>query len=217
MKKLKSQILSKLIESEPLKSMGFRVVKGSDRVEVRDGDRILRYTLIFRTEGGRLIVWPDVGIRFESVERIFHVTSGFSPKDSPNTATLGASCWQLLGCANEQECQYSIRDVSEVSGCVEWLASIFRQCAAGYYLVFGTIEAAEQAVNSSPHEECIHRRWPWLRCSTGMILAKFVSSLQYDHLKDVYSETMRHFAGGFYYGRFEALLKNLREFPTGPK
>ena len=86
---------------------------------------------------------------------------------------------------------------------------VFRTFALPYFEKFVSLAAIDAELNDKPTERTPNRGSPWLRCSTGLIVAKLVGRPNYQELIDIYTEVVSGNAKGFYLKRFQALVQSL--------
>ncbi len=153
---------------------------------------------------------PDMSVRLERVEAIFHQTSGFKPVDQKYTATWGLPVSVLAG-----EREIPLATAAQVETATDQLMEIFREYALPFYDRWGSLEAIDAAVNANPHERVLYRSLAWFRCSTGLITARLTGRQDYDRLFHAYTEIMKKDNKGFYLKWFEPLTKALETIPPG--
>jgi hypothetical protein len=153
-------------------------------------------------------IQPNVAVRIERVEEIFHQTSGFEPKYQKDTPTIGSSVGNITA-GNNRACEFLLEDDHNVSSVAESIVDIFGRIGLPYFDKFRRISAIDNELNANPTERTPNRVLPWLRCSTGVIVAKLSGRSDYAKLAEVYSDVMRKSDKGFYLKRFESLLRSL--------
>jgi hypothetical protein len=153
-------------------------------------------------------IHPNVGVRIDRVEDIFHQTSGFEPEFQKDTPTIGNDVGHLTG-GGYRGCEFWLEDSSAVSSVASDIVGVFEKFALPYFEKFGSVSAIDQELNSAPTERTANRGLPWLRCATGVIVAKLSGRRDYDELVEIYTDKMRSVSKGFYLERFEALLRSL--------
>jgi hypothetical protein len=153
-------------------------------------------------------IHPEVGMRIERVEEIFHQTSGFELKYQKDTPTIGGGVGNLTA-GDNRACEFWLEDSSALSSVASNILDVFNQFGLPYFEKFGSISAIDKELNSNPTERVPNRALPWLRCSTGVIVAKLSGRSDYDELVHIYTDMMRRVSKGFYLERFEALLRSL--------
>lgn len=209
MKRLQAVVM-KSVGAE-LNSYGFSKTKGvferRHSEEKRD-----RFTLVFTDAvlGNELAkgIQPNVSVRFERVENIFHQTSGFAPKYHDGTSTVGVSIGVML--AGDTRAHQSIMvSEADIPRITAEIVELFQKYALPYFDKFGALRAIDAELNNKPTRHTVHSGAPWLRCSTGVIVAKLVGRSDYRRLATVYTDVMRKQDRGFYLRYFEALLKSL--------
>ena|SRR5690242_19714893 len=169
------------------------------------------FQLVFLDAKDTLRIQPNVSVRIECVENIFHQTSNFEAKFQNDTPTIGISVGHLIG-GNNQACEFILRQNSEVLTTAKEIVSVFKKIALPYFQKYDSIKAIDAELNSEPTKLTLHRIAPWLRCATGIIVAKLVNRPNYDQLVQVYSKVMSSSDKGFYFRRFKALVKSLELF-----
>jgi hypothetical protein len=189
-----------------LKPFGFKALKAKKRFARSEGNRTEVFQLVVLDGKPGYRIRPSVWVRFDDVEDIFHRTSGYEPEYQKQTPTAGLDLWSAFG---KEGFELRLKDESDVSQVVSQLKTIFNDKALSYFLQFSSIAAVDSAINDHPNEPCVHRPMPWLRASTGMITAKLTNRANYDALVDLYRETVRRDANGYYLPRFESLLMDL--------
>jgi hypothetical protein len=173
-----------------------------------DKQRTERFHLMLNYEmlkGPGYRVSPSVGVRFEEVEKIFHRTSGYDRPNQKESATVGIDLWRVFG---REQYQVTLNDEANLQAATARVVAIFREKAEPYFAQFGTLAAVDSAVNEHPVDDCVHRDMAWLRCSTGVIVARLVGRPNYDQLVSMYQETVRT-KSPHLLPRFESLLNDL--------
>ena len=153
-------------------------------------------------------VQPNVGVRIDRGEEIFHRTSGFDREFQDNTSTMGAPVGALVG-ANARDCEFLLESDSEIPDVTGKLVKVFRDVALPYYAKWKSLQAIDADLNADPARRTPHRGLAWFRCSTGLIVAKLEGRPDYESLADIYSDIMTKDNKGFYLKRFEALRASL--------
>jgi hypothetical protein len=159
-------------------------------------------------------IHPDVGVRFELVEQIFHKTSGFEPKYQKDTPTIGGSVGNIMS-NDTRPCEFLLESEAGIPVVSEHLVRVFRDFALSYFDKFHSLFAIDAELNDNPTRRTPNRVAPWPRESTGLIVAKLVGRPDYENLAGVYSTVMRDSHKGFYYKTFEALVKSLESIKAG--
>jgi hypothetical protein len=188
---------------------GFTLKRSKERFErKRDGIRDL-FQLVCPNDIPGYRIHPDVGMRFEIVEEIFHKTSGWNPKYQKDTPTIGAGVGHIIADDN-RKCEFRLKTEEDVPPVADKLADVFRNFALPYYEKFSSLQAIDAEFNNSPTERTRNRSGGWLRCSTGIIVARLVGRPDYDELAKIYTRVMEQVDGGFYLKTFCALLESLQ-------
>ncbi len=101
------------------------------------------------------------------------------------TSTIGTSLGNLVFGAASQ-CEFSLASERDVATTSERLAKVFHDVALPYFGRFSSLAAVDAELNDKPLAHTRNRGFPWLRCSTGIIVAKLVGRSNYRELVDVY-------------------------------
>ena len=154
-------------------------------------------------------VTPGVGLRFETVEEIFHRTSGWDPKLQNDTNTVGTQVGVLID-GKGTSCRFLLESDSEIASVTEKVVGIFRKVALPYFAQFGSLAAIDTELNDHPAERSVNSSLAWFRCSRGLIVAKLTGRPDYEQLATFYLDVMTRDNKGFYLKRFEALVESLK-------
>jgi hypothetical protein len=206
MKQLKRTILYSV--GKELNDHGFLLRSSKDSfVRKHDGVNDI-FQLVF--QGGEFdwCIQPNVGVRIDRIEDIFHKSSRFEPKYQSDTATIGASVGRLIA-DDSRACQFIITSPDEVPRIAAELVGVFHKYALPYFTRFDSVYEIDAELNNRPTKGTPHRVATWLRCATGAIVAKLVGRPDYKRLIDVYTDVMRKSDKGFYLGRFQDLVASL--------
>jgi len=206
-KQLKSALF-RSIESR-LSVYGFTLKTSKDSLVHRGEDTTDIFQLVCLDGKPSLDVQPNVAIRNERVERIFHKISGFDVKNQSTTPTVGGAIGVLLT-EDARSCEFYLESETEIMIVTDAIVQVFENFALPYIKKYGSIHEIDLELNSNPHERSPHRAAPWLRCSTGIIVAKLVGRSNFDQLSEIYSGIMINSANGFYFRKFNALLEVLQ-------
>ena len=192
-----------------LESYGFAYKQRLHRYIKEEGEITQIFQVIFLNDPDGFRVFADAGIRIESVENVFHRTSGFVGKRLQNdTATLGASLGSIADTGNKL--QFDLKSEGDVVSASTDMLDAFEQIALPVFRQFASLEAVDEVVNSNPNEFCVFRQLDWFRCSTGTIVARMVGRENYDSLVELYSNRMKRDNAGFYWKWYSALLQSLK-------
>jgi hypothetical protein len=171
------------------------------------------YYLIVNRYTGLIVVAPDVAVRHEVAERIFHRTSGFRPAQQRTTPTIGGRLAELTRDPS-YEVEIGPDDAPQELRRAERNLRASVDEAERYWARYADLREVDHALNDHPEQDTPHRPMPWLRCSTGLIVARLVQRPDDDELARVYLRQMRAFSDGFYLPRFQALVDYLAERTT---
>jgi hypothetical protein len=159
-------------------------------------------------------VQPNVGVRIDLVEEIFHQTSGFEPKFRDGTSTMGNSVGSLIG-KSSRDCEFLVETDADVPAVTEKVIEVFRDFAIPYFNKWRSLQAIDAELNDDPASKTKHRGLAWFRCSTGLIVARLLGRTDYEKLAEIYTEIMTKDNKGFYLKWFLPLRKSLEEIELG--
>jgi hypothetical protein len=210
---LKSDLFNRLAPG--FSADGFKLVAPNDRFEKKSGDVTAIFQLVCLDGKPGYRIQPNVGVRIERVEKIFHQTSGFESKFQKDTATMGNSIGMFLQ-GDSRACEFLLRSGSEAAPVADGVARAFREFELPYYARWGLLAAIDEELNNRPTERSVHRPMLWFRCSTGIIVAKLRVRPDYTQLAALYTKAMAADNNGFYLKRFQGLLQSLESIePEG--
>jgi hypothetical protein len=197
-----------------LSSSGFELKRTKDSFQrSRDGITDL-FQLVCLNDVPGYRVQPNVGIRIEIVEQIFHKTSGWDPKSQKDTPTIGAGIGNIMA-GDNRKCEFRVKTEADASPAAEKIENVFREFALPYYQKYGSLQAIDAELNSHPQERTPHRGYGWLRCSTGIIVARLVGRPNYEALAEIYTKVITEVDRGFYLKYFMPLLESLKTIDPG--
>jgi hypothetical protein len=151
-------------------------------------------------------VEPQLMVRHDLVERIFHRTSGYSAGTQADTPTVGGDLHALVpGTPGRLE----IGPDGDVTAAVDQLTAALPEIER-YWARYSDLPEIDRDLNEDRHRPAANRPLPWLRCSTGLIVARLVGRGDYDACENDYRQLLATNNAGFYLGRFEALAADLR-------
>jgi hypothetical protein len=209
---LKAAIFADL--SPELAKYDFSFKPAQDRFIRRRGQVTDLFQLVCLDGKPGLRIQPNVGVRIERIENIFHQTSGFEPKYQKDTPTMGNSVGIFLN-GDSRSCEFLVESKSEAAPTAEKIAGVFREFALPYFERWGSLAAIDAELNDKPGERTHQRALAWFRCSTGLIVAKLVGRPDYEQLVAFYTEVMTKDNKGFYLKRFQPLVKSLESIEAG--
>ena len=213
-------------ETTPLKAALFESVRrrlATDGFELKTQyDKFIRrhdgvtdhFQLVCKDAKPGYRIQPNVGVRIDRVEEIFHQTSGFEPKYQGNTSTMGAPVGTLLG-GNPRGCEFPLASEPEIPAVTDQIIGVFRKVATPFYKHWSSLAAIDAELNDKPGERTLYRSLAWFRCSTGIIVAKLVGRPDYDRLVAFYTDVMTRDNKGFYLKRFQPLVASLERVAAG--
>lgn len=185
---------------------GFRLKESKWWFTREEHGRREKFFIVFVKVSRGYRVRPGAGVRFDKVEDLFHITSGFEERYQLDTDTVGIDFWRVFG---EEGFDLLMESESDIERLTVRLRSIFLEECMEYVSQFSTISDVDAAINSDPRSECPHKILPNLRCCTGLIAAKLASRSNYDEIEEIYRDDLRQFANGFYLPQFDSLSELL--------
>jgi hypothetical protein len=204
---LKSAILQSIRDA--LNTRGFDVkTSKATFVRTRDGvTEIFQLVILDRKPGW--VLQPNVAVRIERVEEIFHRSSGFDVKFQGATPTIGAAVG-VLQAEDARACEFPIGSEGEIPALTRQILGTFDTFALKYFERFSSLAAIDRELNDKPCERTPNRGVPWLRCSSGIIVAKLVNRPNFAELEKYYNDKMEKLSNGFYAPKFRSLVDSLR-------
>lgn len=194
--------------AKEIASDGFEFDISSSCFVKQEGDFRLQFQIALADRHGRLVCTPDVGVRSERIEDIFHRTSEFSEVDAINTSTLGVNV-KLLTRSSEYD--VSVSSVADVDEAVQKIVRAFREVAVPYFSKFGSLAGIDSALNENPSERCVHMINERARCSKGLIVAKILDRSDYAKLRQIYDEKVSQAGAMTYKNYFVPLVNDLEQ------
>jgi hypothetical protein len=151
---------------------------------------------------------PEMGIRSEAIERIFHQTSSFAPEHHAGTSTIGGSLANLeaLPIATYR-CPVTSDD--DVLPTVERLMVLFEGKAQAYFARYGSLQAIDQLLNDRPSEPVPGCGFGLPRETRGLIVARLVGRANYLEILTFYRARLAKLNIGSYLAQFDALATSL--------
>jgi len=149
---------------------------------------------------------PQLMVRHDLVERIFHRTSGYPPQNQPDTPTVGGDLHELVAGAPKR---FVLGVDGDVHAAAQWLTDALPRLEE-YWARFSALAEIDRDLNDDPRRPPPNRPLPWLRCSTGLTVARLVQRSDYDQLEAEYRRQLAIDNNGFYLGPFNALAADLR-------
>ena len=209
---LKQEVKAALISRlRPLEGLGFRFVKRYDWFTRGRGEPNQLFLVHISESHSRYTMSSEVGVRFESIEAIFHRTSGFEPRHHRGTATLGAA---LSALDKSFPHWIPVNGASEIESAGAAILHGYSVIAQPFFQRFNDIAAVEAHLNATPDEPVIGRSLSWFRAATGIICAHHVKSPELRRLARTYHDHLTLDSHGFYLTRFERLLADLGVTPS---
>jgi hypothetical protein len=205
-RELKSKIVDAL--SPELVQQGFQFRASSDRFVLRPSAGVEHaYHLLFTKSEPFVRLDVHISVRLDLVEGIFHRTSGYEKKHQAGTPTMGGA---LDAIAANPDLKMLLDDKRGPERARSLVVSpaMLRFCE-DWFQRFSTLEGIDHELNDDPLRETPNRPMPWLRCSTGAIVAKLVHRQDYEHVVNAYRDVLRNFSNGFYLPRLERMVADL--------
>ncbi len=127
---------------------------------------------------------------------------------------MGARVGSLLR-GSPRASEFRLEYEAEIASVTEEILNVFREFVLPYFDRWGSLAAIDAELNDQPTERTPHRSLAWFRCSTGIIVAKLVNRPDYARLVAIYTDVMTRDNRGFYFNRFQALVKWLESVVPG--
>lgn len=203
---LKSELLKDLIK--PFDSFNYKLNKTSGEVYKRDKEGWTRLTIIFLTNAqGGWTINTSIGIRKNSIEDIFHETSGFEAKYQKGTSTIGCFIEDYI--KDYSNVRIALFEEQQLKEAKEAIINLFENVAKEYFHNFNNIKTIDDLLNSRPNEDTVHSN-EIFRGSKGVITAKLTDRGNYSELVDIYCKKYEEFSNGFYLPAYKKLIDFLR-------
>lgn len=187
---------------------GYRYRAADDRFWRSQGDFTYHWQPRFIAGPMSAEVEPNLGLRSEVVERLFHATSTFPPNLQSGTSTIGSSLANLEG-VGLRTYVYPVATNGDVPLVADKLLGLFDEKAPPYFEKFGSLEAIDHLLNDHPDEHTPHCPYGLARETRGLIVAKLVGRANYGELEAYYRSRIMKINSGFYAPQFEALVTSL--------
>ena len=192
--------------NQSLAPHGYKFDEISKCFEKSELDFTYQFEVTLYERHGQLTCTPEVGIRCDRVEEVFHRTSEFNSTDAMHTATLGGSI-RLI--ADSSKYSIAIEGVRDVDAAVRTILRAFEDVAFPYFQRHCDLSVIDLALNQNPNEGSIHMINERFRCSKGLIVAKLVGRKNYAEIRRIYDERMRRIGTITYDRYFRPLLNDL--------
>jgi hypothetical protein len=202
----RAAILSAL--TPELARAGFAFRPALERFVRKAGKGVTHFYHVLITESQPFArVDVHLALRLDAVEDIFHGTSGYEKKYQRWTPTMGGALDAITG--NPEFKMLVERESGPQQAKSLLLSPAMLAFYEDWHSRLSKLENIDRELNDDPLRETPNRPMPWLRCSTGIIVASLTARADYDALAHTYTEVMRGFSNGFYLPRFELLLDEL--------
>lgn len=210
---IKEMLLELLVPQ--LSEHGFKRQGSRESFLRQHADRVDVFQLVFLDGKPGWRIQPNAGVRFDSVENIFHQVSGFEPKYQKDTVTVGAPLGIVLG-DTARGCEFILESNDELASIVREVIKSFEDIALPYFSNWSNIKNIDSALNDDPSLRVPKLRGglAWFRCSTAIIIAKLTGRKDYDRLVSFYGDVMAADNKGFYLKRFDLLTKYLESIES---
>src|SRR6185503_14968724 len=151
-------ITSQLLEHVLQQLDGFKVNKAKRRFERRAGDGVFHRFFLVCTYGGPLgfRVRPEVAVRIDRVEDIYHRVSGMAAKYHRGTSTMGTAVGELIG-GGSRAGEFRLLDVTDLTGAAAGIISLFRSHAVPYFERWSSLQNIDSELNGEPWRRSLHR------------------------------------------------------------
>lgn len=154
---------------------------------------------------------PQLMVRHDLVESIFHRTSGYLPEFQADTPTVGGDLHELVPGAPTR---FEIGPDGDVSEAARWLSGAIGRFEE-YWARMSDLCEIDRALNEHPDRYSPNRPMAWLRGATGLIVAWLVERPDYARLEVAYHRLLTIDNSGFYLDAFTALAEDLSTHTPG--
>ncbi len=156
-------------------------------------------------------VQPDVGVRIETIENIYHQIAGFEKKYQKGTCTVGSSVGIILA-GDARRCEFGLATAADLPAVVQGVERVFHEFALPYFERYGSIEAIDELLNTDPLQPTPHKIL-WDRYAIGLITAKLLGRANFEELARIARERVALMNKGAFMPKIEALLALLETQP----
>ena len=148
---------------------------------------------------------PEVGIRIDPVEEIFHKVSGTPPQYHKESVTIGAPLGTILW-GDFRKYEFDLIEEADLPKAAQGMHKAFHEFALPFFQKNGSLEAIDTLLNADPGnpERLFGPGGYGILRST--IVAKLVNRPDYDSLVQAYSKQIAPLDGGFHVQKFQTLL-----------
>ena len=123
--------------------------------------------------------------------------AGFEAKFQKDTPTIGGSIGSILGKDNRGY-EFFLEEPAQVPAIAKQLLDGFHTIAVPYFRRFEQLAEIDKELNTKPTERTPNRVAPWLRASSGIIVAKLLGRPNYNDLVATYTAPLTQADRGFY-------------------
>lgn len=193
---------------------GYRFSTVDDLFLQAEGDFTYQWQCRFTSGSYCVEVEPEMGIRSEIVERIFHQTSTFLPKYQSGTSTIGSSLANIERADLKLYTSVIATDEDLQIAALKLLA-LFDDKALPFFRHYGNLQAIDHLLNDRPYEHTPLCAYGISRETRGLIVARLVGRSNYSELEAYYRSRILKLNGGFFVTQFEALVSSLAALGKG--
>ncbi|RKZ45144.1 MAG: hypothetical protein DRR16_29390 [Candidatus Parabeggiatoa sp. nov. 3] len=172
---LKWSVLNQL--DEIFQAQDFQLIKSTEWFAKQNQANRLIYDLVFLDKFQGYQVLPEVGVRNELIENIFHKISGLEKRYQKDSFSVVNSIKDQSTNRNGRYDLYGDCDIDDV---VQKLKTLFYDHALAYFDKFSQIENIDQALNDNLDSP--KRTFLLGNCSRGLIVAQLLGRKDYAEL-----------------------------------
>lgn len=200
---LKTEFLNEL--SKKLLEYNFILKKASSEFIKKNRGSFLNYSLVFLSRDEGWEINPTMGIRINSIEEIYHTTSGFEEKYQKSTPTISTSIESFLNDGKEH--RFTLEEENQINNAVIVFLDIFRNISLPFFEKYSSLKAIDAVLNENPQDTSL--TGAIFKGSKGLILAKLTNRYNYPELVKIYTDQYQQLADGFYLNDFKKLISIL--------
>lgn len=203
---LRNEVLVRL--DKKLNSFGYKLSKSACEFTKKTDFGWNKYQIVFLIRDDGWELKPNLLVRFDIVENLFHQISGFDKKYQKGTPTIGISIEDLNNALITQT-RFELTNEAQINSVVSSLFELFENVAVPFFEKFDKLSSIDDKLNSNIGDTSL--TGDIFKGTKSLIIAKLMKRQDFDKLEHVYQSYYMNFAGGFYlpeYLRLKELLKS---------
>lgn len=203
---LKRQVFEAI--RQDLADEGFKSIVAKGIFTRRNAGIAHVFQLVTHTFRPGWAIHPEVGIRIDVIEDIFHEVSGTPPEYQKNSITVGNAVGSIL-LGDRRKYEFDLIEEAHLAPAIQGMREAFHEFAVPFFKKNGSIEAIDALLNADPGARRGVLGPGAYGIMRAVIVAKLLNRSDYDSLASVYSKQIEPISGGFYVGKFQTLLSLL--------